>query len=76
MAAGIAVQSAIRRLTVTGGQNMYTVWDTLQDVCLGKQLWDLHLVSGSDGIYKGGKLCVNAGMWLGNKIFKNNASYL
>ena len=28
------------------------------------------------GIYEGGKLCVKAGIWLGNKIFKNNASYL
>lgn len=28
------------------------------------------------GIYEGGKLCVNAGIWLGNKIFKNNARYI
>ena len=28
------------------------------------------------GIYEAGKLCINVGIWAGNKIFRNNVNYL
>lgn len=28
------------------------------------------------GIYEAAKLCVNGGIWIGNKLFKNNAKYI
>ena len=39
-------------------------------ISMGKGACDLY------AIYKGSKLCINLGIWIGNKIFNNNAKYL